>query len=73
MLIRQRVLFNVWFGDNVGIRKGFIVYYVLYFMFDAEAIIGFVTEFFVLVEIFIEVPSRRYGIRYGYKDRKSVV
>ena len=65
MVIRQRVLSNVGFGDDVGIWKGSIVYEVLYLMFEVEVIVGFVAEFLVVVAIFIEVPSGRYGIRHG--------
>ena len=61
----QRVLSNVGFDDNVGIWEGSNVYDVLYFMFEMEAIVGFVAEFLVVVAIFIEVPSGRYGIRHG--------
>ena len=67
MVIKQRVLSNVSFGDNVRIWEGFIVYEVLYFMFKAEAIVSFVAGFLVVVAIFIEVPSVRYGIRHGCK------
>ena len=65
MVIEQKVLTNVWFGDNVGIWEGSIVYEVLYFVFKAETIVGFVARFFVVVAIFIVVPSGRYGIRHG--------
>ena len=34
-------------------------------MFEAEAIVGFVAGFLVVVVIFIEVPSGRYGVRNG--------
>ena len=34
-------------------------------MFEAEAIVGFMAGFLVVVAIFIEVPSERYGIRHG--------
>ena len=65
MVIEQRVLSNIGFGDNVGIWEGSIVYEVLYFVFEAEAIVGFVAGFIILVTIFIEVPSGRYEIRLG--------
>ena len=65
MVIRQRVLSNVGFGDDVGIWKGSIVYEVLYLMFKVVAIVGFVAEFLVVMAILIEVPSGRYGIRHG--------
>ena len=65
MVIEQRVLSNIGFGDNVGIWEGSIVYEVLYLVFEAEAIVGFVAGFIVLVTIFIEVPSGRYEIRHG--------
>ena len=65
MVIEQRVLSNIGFGDNVGIWEGSIVYEVLYLVFEAEAIVGFVAGFIVLVTIFIEVPSGRYEIRLG--------
>ena len=32
---------------------------------EAEAIVGFVARFLVVVAIFIKVPSGRYGIRHG--------
>ena len=54
MVIEQRVLSNIGFGDNVGIWEGSIVYEVLYLVFEAEAIVGFVAGFIVLVTIFIE-------------------
>ena len=57
MVIGQRVLSYVGFGDNVGIWEGSIVYKVLYFVFKAKAIVSFVAEFLVVVTIFIEVPS----------------
>ena len=65
MAIGQRVLFNVGFGDNVWIQESSIVYEVLYFVFEVEAIIGLVAGFLVVVAIFIKVPSGRYGIRHG--------
>ena len=65
MVIEQRVLSNIGFGDNVGIWEGSIVYEVLYLVFEAEAIVSFVVGFIVLVTIFIEVPSGRYEIRLG--------
>ena len=64
MVIRQRIFSNIGFGDDVGIWEGSIVYEVLYPVFEAEAIIGFVAKFFVIVAIFIEVPRGRYGIRH---------
>ena len=65
MVIRQRVLSNVGFSDDVGIWKGSIVYEVLYLMFEVEATVGFMDEFLVVVAIFIEVPCGRYRIRHG--------
>ena len=65
MVIGQRVLSNVGFGDNVWIQESSIVYEVLYFVFEVEAIIGLGTRFLVVVAIFIKVPSGRYGIRHG--------
>ena len=65
MVIGKSVLSNVGFGDNVGIWEGSIIYEVLYFMFEAEAIVSFVARFLVVVAIFIEFPSGRYGIRHG--------
>ena len=67
MIIKQRVLSNVRCGDNVGIWKGSIVYEVLYFISKAKAIVSFVVGFLVAVAIFIEVPSRRYRIRHGFR------
>ena len=67
MIIEQRVLSNVRFGDNVGIWKGSIVYEVLYFISKAKAIVSFVVRFLAVVAIFIEVPSRRYRIRHGFR------
>ena len=64
MIIRQRVLPNVGFGDDVWIWEGFIVYEVLYFMFKAEAIVIFMSRFLMDVAIFIKVPSRSYMIRH---------
>ena len=34
-------------------------------MFEAEAIIGLVAGFLVVVAIFIEIPSGRYGLGMG--------
>ena len=65
MVIGQRFLFNVGFGDDVGIWEGSIIYEVLYFVFEAEAIISLVVGFLVVVAIFIEFPSGRYRIRHG--------
>ena len=65
MVIKQRVLSNVGFGDDVGIWEGSIIYKVLYLMFEVEVIVGFVVRFLVVVAIFIEEPSGRYGIRHG--------
>ena len=65
MVIGQRVLSNVGFGNDVRIWEGSIIYEVLYFVFEAEAIVDFVAEFLVALAIFIEVPSGRYGIRHG--------
>ena len=39
MVIRQRVL------SNVGIWEGSIIYEVMYLVFEAEAIVGFVAKF----------------------------
>ena len=33
-------------------------------MFEAEAIVSFMTRFLMEVTILIKVPSRRYGIRH---------
>ena len=65
MVIGQGVLHNARLGDDVGIWEGSIVYEVLYFVFEAEAVVGFVAGFLVAPAIFIEVPSGRYGIRHG--------
>ena len=69
MVIEQKVLTNVWFGDNVGIWEDSIVYKVLYLEFEVEAIVNFVTGFLVVMEIFIEVPNGniqfRGRIRHG--------
>ena len=65
MVIGQRVLCNVGFGDDVGIWKGSIVCKVLYLMFEAKAIVDLMARLLVVVVIFIEVPSGRYGIRHG--------
>ena len=65
MVIGQRFLSNVGFGDDVGIWEGLIIYEVLYLVFEVEAIIDFVDGFLVVVAIFIEVPSGRYRIRHG--------
>ena len=59
MIIRQRVFPNVGFSDNVRIWESSIVYEVLYFVFEAEAIVDFMDRFLVVVAIFIEVPSGR--------------
>ena len=46
MVIGQRVLSNVGFGDNFGIWEGSIVYKVMYFMFEVEPIISLVAGVF---------------------------
>ena len=60
MIIGQRVLPS----DDVGIWESSIVYEVLYLLFEAEAIVSFMTRFLMEVTILIKVPSRRYGIRH---------
>ena len=65
MVIKQRVLSNVGFGNDVGIWEGSIVYKVLYLVFEVKVIVSFVARFLVVVAIFIEVPRGRYGIRHG--------
>ena len=65
MIIGQRVLSNVGFGNDVGIWESSIVYEVLYLVLEAKAIVGFVAIFLVVVAIFIEIPRGRYGIRNG--------
>ena len=64
MVIGQRVLSNVGFGDDVRILEGSIVYEVLYLVFEAKAIVGFVARVLVVVAIFIGLPRGRYGIRH---------
>ena len=65
MVNGQRVLSNIGLGNDVGIWEGSIVYEVLYLVFEAEAVIDFVTRFFVVVAIFIDFLSGRYKIRHG--------
>ena len=65
MIIKQRVLPNARLGDDIGIWEGPIVYEVLYFVFETEAIIGFMAGFLMEMTILIVVPSRRYRIRHG--------
>jgi len=48
----------------IGVLEGSIVYEVLYFMFKAEAVVGFMVRFPMVVTILIKVPSRRYKIRH---------
>ena len=64
-VIQQKVLPNSRLSDDVGIWESSIVNEVLYLVFEVEAIIGLIAEFLVQVAIFIEVPSGRYGVRYG--------
>ena len=64
MIIGQRVLPNARLSDDVGIWESSIVYEVLYLLFEAEAIVSFMTSFLMEVTILIKVPSRRYGIRH---------
>ena len=64
MIIEQRVLPNARLSDDVGIWESSIVYEVLYLLFEAEAIVSFMTRFLMEVTILIKVPSRRYGIRH---------
>ena len=52
-----RVFPNVRLGDDVGIWKSYIVFEVLYFMFEVETIVGFMAKYLVEVAILIEVPS----------------
>ena len=65
MIITQMVLPNARLGDDIGIWKGSIVYEVLYLVFEAEAMVGFMARFLMEVTIIIKVPSRRYDIRHG--------
>ena len=64
MIIKQMAFPNARLGDDIGILEGPIVYKVLYLVFEAEAIIGFMARFLMEVTILIEVPSRRYRIRH---------
>ena len=45
MKIRQGVLPNSKLGDDIGIWEGSIIYEVMYLVFEAEAIVGFVAKF----------------------------
>ena len=69
MVIEQRTLSNIRFGDDVGIWEGSIVFEVLYLMFKVKAIVGFVVGFLVVVAIFIEVSSGRYRLGMGGRSR----
>ena len=64
MIVRQRVIPNARHSGDIGIWEDSIVYEILYFMFEVEAIVGFMAKFLVVMTIFIEVPSRRYEIRH---------
>ena len=64
MIVKQRVLPNARLGDDIGIWEGFVVYVVLYFMFKAKAIIGFMAGILVEVTRLIVVPCKRYEIRH---------
>ena len=64
MIVKQRVLPNARLSGDIGIWEDSIVYEILYFMFEVEAIVGFMAKFLVVMTIFIEVPSRRYEIRH---------
>ena len=64
MIIKQRVLPNARLGDDIGIWEGSIIYEILYLVFVAEAIVSPVARFLIEVAVFIEVPSRRHGIRH---------
>ena len=64
MIIRQKVLPIVGLGDDVWIWEGSIVYKVLFFMPEAEAIVSLMARFLMEVAIFIEVPSRWHKIRH---------
>jgi len=64
MIVKQRVFPNAGLGDDIGIWEGSVVYMVLYFMFEVEAIVGFMVGFLVEVTILIVVPCKRYGIRH---------
>ena len=63
MIIRKRVHPNARLSDDIGIWQGFIVYEVLYLVFEVEAT-GFMGKFLMEVIILIEVPSRWYEIRH---------
>ena len=63
MVIRQMALPNAKLGDDIRIWEGFIVYEVLYLMFEVETVVSFMAEFLIKVTILIEVPSKRYRIR----------
>ena len=65
MVIGQRVLSNVGFGNYVRIWESSIVYKVLYLMLEVKAIVSFMAKFLVVVVIFIKIPRGRYGIRHG--------
>ena len=65
MVIGQRVLPNVGFGNDVRIWESSIVYKVLYLVLEVKAIVSFVARFFVVVVIFIKIPRGRYRIRHG--------
>ncbi|KAL0012115.1 hypothetical protein SO802_007223 [Lithocarpus litseifolius] len=54
----QRVLPNARLADDIGVWEGSIIYEVLYLMFKAEAIVGFMVGYLMKVTILIEVPSR---------------
>ena len=64
MIIMQRVLLIVRLSDDVWIWECSIVYEVLFFMLEAEAIVDLMAKFLMEVAIFIGVPSRRHMIRH---------
>ena len=62
MVIGKGVLPNARLSDDFGIWEGSIVYKVLYFVLEEKTIFDFMAGLLVVVAIFIEILSGRYGI-----------
>ena len=67
MIIGQRVLPNARLSDDVGIWESSIVYEVLYLLFEAEAIVSFMTKFLMEVTIIQQrvLPNARLSDDFG--------
>ena len=65
MIIGQRVLSNVGFGNDVGIWEGSLFMRSCILNLRRKQLSSFVARFLVVVAIFIEIPRGSYGISHG--------